>query len=184
MAWVTRDNTIFGFPTRRGSRVVIESEAIESRVKGRVADTTAVAIVRLAACSALMVLAVTGCATWRRHGVAASEQGRYRIVVLPIWTTLPEEKSATTNHEPAAARIKEGSGAADLRAVTAHLDDYLEQALAQSTHVLVVPYTPPEGIVIPAEPTGTDLAYLNLPPDVQSPKTVDELRWDCRHCGS
>jgi len=159
---------MFGFPTRRDSRVVIKSESIGSRVKGRLPDATAAAIVRLAACSAVMALAVTGCATWRRHGVAASEQGRYRIVVLPIWTTLPEEKSATTDHEPAAGPVKEGSGAGDLRAVIAHLDDYLEQALAQSTHVLVVPYTPPEGMVFPAEPTVTDLAHLNLPPYVQS----------------
>lgn len=84
--------------------------------------------------------------------------------MLPIWTTLPETESATADHEPG----KEGGGAGDLRAVTAHLNDYLAQALAQSTYVEAVPYTPPEGMAIPPEPTATDLAHLNLPADVQA----------------
>ena len=153
---------------RAVSRISIEKEAIGSGGGCRAHATTAVVIVRLTACGALMALAVTGCATWGRHGVAASVHGRYRIVVLPIRATSQVTETAAVDHESLSELGKEGGATGDLREATAHLDDYLQELLAQSSHIDVVPYPPAGSTTLPENWTATDLAHLNLPADARA----------------
>ena len=87
----------------------------------------------------IMLSILSGCATWKQHGVITEQHKKFQIEVLPVEVTAKVEKISDIITPPTEITNEQVLIQEQLQKVEAQLTDYLNSRLSGSDYIQIVP---------------------------------------------